>query len=192
MTNASLLGMILLTSGFAQAQEFEVATIKPTAPDWNGGRYMRMKSANQFEAKNYTLKVLLSVAYNLSAPEILGGPDWVDSDRYDILGKTPGDARPTPDQQMAMLRKLIADQFDLAFHRERRETSIYSLTVLIIDRRQERAEADREQSSARYPCRTSSAAAHSLFRRKERGCPDEMRAWPSWPLCSSDPSITRL
>ena len=129
MTNASLLGMILLTSGFAQAQEFEVATIKPTAPDWNGGRYMRMKSANQFEAKNYTLKVLLSVAYNLSAPEILGGPDWVDSDRYDILGKTPGDARPTPDQQMAMLRKLIADQFDLAFHRERRETSIYSLTV---------------------------------------------------------------
>jgi uncharacterized protein (TIGR03435 family) len=129
MTNAALLGMILLTSGFAQAQEFEVATIKPTAPDWNGGRYMRMKSANQFEAKNYTLKVLLSAAYNLSAPEILGGPDWVDSDRYDILGKTPGDARPTPDQQMAMLRKLIADRFDLAFHGERRETSIYSLTV---------------------------------------------------------------
>jgi len=88
-----------------------------------------MKSANQFEAKNYTLKVLLSAAYNLSAPEILGGPDWVDSDRYDILGKTPGDARPTPDQQMAMLRKLIADRFDLAFHGERRETSIYSLTV---------------------------------------------------------------
>src|SRR5690242_15016562 len=83
IAKAALLALAL-TSPLAQAQEFEVATIKPTAPDWNAGRYMRMKSANQFEAKNYTLKVLASVAYNLSAPQILGGPDWVDSDRYDI------------------------------------------------------------------------------------------------------------
>ena len=107
---------------------FEVATIKLTPPDW-AGRFFRMQTANQFVARGYTLRVLISAAYNLNPKAVSGGPAWVDSERYDILARTPGEIRPNLDQQMAMLQKLLADRFNLAFHREKKEMSIYALTV---------------------------------------------------------------
>jgi uncharacterized protein (TIGR03435 family) len=98
---------------------FEVATIKPTPPEWTG-RFFRMQSANQFVARGYQLRVLIAAAYNLNPKAVSGGPAWIDSDRYDLVAGTPGEARPTLDQQMAMLRKLLADRFNLAFIAKRR------------------------------------------------------------------------
>jgi uncharacterized protein (TIGR03435 family) len=108
---------------------FEVATIKPTPPDWNGGRFFRMQSANQFAARGYSLRVLISAAYNLNPKAVSGGAAWIDSDRYDIVARTPGEVRPNLDEQMAMLRKLLADRFNLAFHREKKEMAVYALTI---------------------------------------------------------------
>jgi uncharacterized protein (TIGR03435 family) len=108
--------------------EFEVATIKP-APLDSPGRWIKMQSANRFYAKNHTLKTLVQAAYNLTPRAVSGGPSWVDSDRYEILAETPGSIRPSPDEQMSMLRKLLADRFNLKFHREEKEFSIYALTV---------------------------------------------------------------
>ena len=108
---------------------FEVATIKPTPPDYQGGRFIAMQSAHLFGAKNYTLKSLVGAAYNLTPRAVSGGPSWIDSDRYDIVAKTPNEIRPNLDEQMSMLRKLLADRFKLTFHRERKELSIYALTV---------------------------------------------------------------
>jgi uncharacterized protein (TIGR03435 family) len=110
-------------------ESFEVATIKPTPSDWNGGRFFRMQSANQFIARGYSLRVLASAAYNLNPKAVSGGPAWIDSDRYDVLARTPGSVRPTLDEQMAMLRKLLADRFNLTFHREKKEMPVYALTI---------------------------------------------------------------
>src|SRR2546428_9066013 len=94
----------------AKEPGFEVAAIRPTSPD-ERARYMRMQSAHQFLARGYTLRFLVSAAYNLPPRAILGGPDWIDFERYDILAATPGEARPNLDEQMAMLRKLLDDRF---------------------------------------------------------------------------------
>ncbi len=108
---------------------FEVATIKPVDPDASKGRYIVMQGTDRFVAKNYTVKLLIAAAYDLNAREISGGPGWVDSDHYDILAATPGETRPSHDQQMAMLRTLLAERFKLRFHREAKEFSIYALAV---------------------------------------------------------------
>jgi uncharacterized protein (TIGR03435 family) len=109
---------------------FEVATIKPTTLDWPaGGRFLRMQTAHQFVARNYTLRVILAAAYNLTPRAISGGPAWVDSDRYDILAEAPGQVRPTTDEQMSMLRRLLSERFNLTVHREEKEFSIYALTL---------------------------------------------------------------
>ena len=108
---------------------FEVATIKPTPPDWNGGRFIRMQTAHQLVARNHSIKTLLAAAYNLSPQAIFGVPEWGDSEHYDILAQVPGEVRPNLDEQMAMLRKLLTDRFGLVFHRERREMPVYALTV---------------------------------------------------------------
>jgi len=88
-----------------------------------------MQGTNRLVAKYYTLRLLVAAAYNLSPKVISGGPAWVDSDHFDIVALTPGDARPSQPEQMAMLRTLLADRFRLSFHREEKEFSIYALEV---------------------------------------------------------------
>lgn len=88
-----------------------------------------MQSAHQFYAKNYTLKALVGLAWDLTPPAVSGGPPWADSDHYDILAETPNAIRPSRDEQMSMLRKLLIDRFNLTFHREGKEFPIYKLTV---------------------------------------------------------------
>ncbi len=108
---------------------FEVATIKPVASDAQKGRYIVMQGLNRFVEKDYTLKLLIAAAYDLTPRAISGGPAWIDSDHFDITALTPGSTRPTRDQQMAMLRNLLADRFKLTFHREPKELSLYALEV---------------------------------------------------------------
>src|ERR1035438_8201203 len=107
---------------------FEVATIKPAA-DEQSGAFIRMQSAHRFYVKNYSLRSLVGAAYNLTPRAISGGPAWAGSDHYDILAGTSGEVQPNLDEQVSMLRKLLADRFKLTFHRERKEFSIYALTV---------------------------------------------------------------
>ena len=125
-----MLALLLVGGLFAQAPDgFEVATIKPTAPDWRGGRYLRMESGNRFVGRNHTVRTLLAFAYNLTPKAVLGGPDWVDSERWDIEARTPGEKRPNPEQQMNMLAKLLEERFAVAMHRETRVMSLYTLSV---------------------------------------------------------------
>jgi uncharacterized protein (TIGR03435 family) len=88
-----------------------------------------MKTPDRFEAHNHSVRTLLSAAYDLPPAAISGGPEWVNSDLWDILAKTPGTIRPRVDEQMAMLRQLLADRFKCTFHREQREFPIFALTL---------------------------------------------------------------
>jgi uncharacterized protein (TIGR03435 family) len=135
-----LFGVLLLASGGVSAQgqgqsantatsTFEVATIKPVQPDAKAGRYITMQGMDRFVVKDYTLKLLIAAAYNLSPKTISGGPGWVDADHYDIVALTPGETRPTQPEQMAMLRALLTERFKLNFHRQEKEFSIYVLEV---------------------------------------------------------------
>jgi uncharacterized protein (TIGR03435 family) len=113
----------------AQFDAFEVATIKPVAPQDGAGRYIRMQSAHVFQAKNYTVHGMIAAAYDLNPRAISGGPAWVTSQSWEIFATTPSEKRPTWDDQMAMLRKLLAERFNLSFHREKKQFNIYDLTV---------------------------------------------------------------
>ncbi len=67
---------------------------------------------------------------NLSAnlPGVLGGPDWLDSDRYEIVATAPADA-PTYQLTGVMMWALLEDRFKLSAHRETREVPVYALSV---------------------------------------------------------------
>lgn len=108
---------------------FEVATIKPVASDPKASRYITMQGNTRFVEKDYTLKGLIAAAYNLNPHAISGGPDWMDAEHYDITAISPGSVRPTREEQMAMLRKLLEERFALAFHRESRDLSMFALKI---------------------------------------------------------------
>jgi len=77
------LSLVLIAAGATCAQspptrpafqDFEVATIKPTAPDWQGGAYFTMQGGHRFVVQNYTLKALIGAAWNLNPRLISAGP----------------------------------------------------------------------------------------------------------------------
>jgi uncharacterized protein (TIGR03435 family) len=129
---------LALSSGGLQMQSasprppfdsFEVATIKPVESDREKGRFLIMRGTDTFVGKNYTLELLIAAAYELNPREISGGPDWAESEHFDILARTPGAVPPTHEEQMRMLRNMLAERFKLSFHRQQKVFSIYELRV---------------------------------------------------------------
>jgi uncharacterized protein (TIGR03435 family) len=107
---------------------FDVATIKQT-PDGEKGRFFKMQGTHRWIATNFTLKLLIGLAYDLNPKTIEGGSSWLDSTHFNIEAVTPGDVAPNRAEQMAMLRSLLAERFKLTFHRKPKEFSIYVLEV---------------------------------------------------------------
>jgi uncharacterized protein (TIGR03435 family) len=129
MTARSIvIASLVAVAALAQSVTFEVSTIRPASPDANG-RSFRFVGARRFTANNHTLNEDIGFAYNLTPALISGGPAWADTERYDIVGETPGETRPPNDQVMLMFKALLADRFKLKFHRGQKELSVYNLVV---------------------------------------------------------------
>jgi uncharacterized protein (TIGR03435 family) len=77
--------------------------------------------------RNVSLQGLIREAYQLRNYQLSGGPDWIDSDAYDVMAKT--DQPVTDEQRRLMLQALLADRFKLTFHRETKELPIFALMV---------------------------------------------------------------
>jgi uncharacterized protein (TIGR03435 family) len=134
---------------------FEVASIKPSAPDSRGGRNFMEGSCHgsdtDFDSilhipssapqgrclfNGITLKMLIVWAYNLPLvpPDrldqmIIGGPGWTGSDTFFVDARAENPSTTTRDQLLLMLRELLAERFGLAVHRETKEVSGYMLVV---------------------------------------------------------------
>jgi uncharacterized protein (TIGR03435 family) len=113
--------------------EFEVASIKPNKS--SSGMVQMGMTPGRFMATNVTLRMLLRQGYRLQDFQIVGGPSWFDSDRFDVVAKTDGspadvlfgDQSGAPTRTQLMIRALLADRFKLVVHDESRELPIYAL-----------------------------------------------------------------
>jgi uncharacterized protein (TIGR03435 family) len=118
---------------------FEVASIRPNKS--GDGRVMiGMQPGGRYTATNVPLRQLIVQAYGVQQAQLIGGPDWIRNDRFDIVAKadrelTPGPPQPgvTPPQQL-MLRALLAERFKLAVHNETRELPVYALVLARSDK----------------------------------------------------------
>ena len=106
---------------------FEVATIKPSNPAAQG-KLMTIKG-RQVLTINTALSDLISFSYGLHIRQVIGGPSWMESEKYDITGQPEGQGMPNVNQMRDMIRALLADRFKLTTHRETRELSAYALVV---------------------------------------------------------------
>ena len=107
---------------------FDVATIKPNNSGATSMQGLTVNGRN-FATRASSLADLISFSYQVQTKQIVGGPDWLDKDRFDIAAVPDIDGAPNPEQVRSMIRKLLADRFQLKFHKEKREMSAYVLTV---------------------------------------------------------------
>ena len=114
-----------------QEPAFEVASVKANKTDAPGGSFVL--PPGRLTATNIPLKVVITNAYQLSFFQVIGGPDWVSTDRFDITAKAPDGA--PPEQTRAMVRTLLKDRFKLVVHMDTRDTPIYALVKARADDR---------------------------------------------------------
>jgi uncharacterized protein (TIGR03435 family) len=106
-------------------QQFEVASIKPSNADQRSSGIH--SGDGRMDAQNVTVKRCIIGAYGVGPNQILGGPDWLESDRFDIKAKAE---QPVGDDiLMAMLQTLLAERFKLSIHREAKPQKAYVLEV---------------------------------------------------------------
>ena len=106
------------------APTFEVASIKVNASgDRNFG--FTPQPGGIMVATNVTARQIVTYAYSMQNSRVEGGPDWLDSVRFDITAKAAGPA--TQEQMLPMMRALLADRFALVMHMEARDTPVFAL-----------------------------------------------------------------
>ena len=107
---------------------FEVATIKPSDPNDESDDFSA--HGRHVSVRNLSVSKILAAAYGIHVRQVVDGPSWLETDRYDISGVADVEGEPSLKQMQEMLQKLLADRFKLKFHREKRQLSVYAVTVL--------------------------------------------------------------
>jgi len=110
----------------AKGPQFEVASIKPAAPDARG-MYFRTTPGGTLNITNMSLKEMIIFAWRIQPYQLSGGPPWLDSLRFDVTAKPENN--PKQDELRAMLKALLADRFQLTTHQESKELPIYALVL---------------------------------------------------------------
>lgn len=132
MGKFALLFAVVLT---ALAQEFDVASIHRAVDD---GSVTVDGDKGYYRIHNYTLRMLIGMGWGVNARDVIGGPAWIGSDRWDISAKMPAEYAAMPRGQFLnpqdpflkkMIQTLLADRFRLVIHREAREVSGLALVV---------------------------------------------------------------
>jgi uncharacterized protein (TIGR03435 family) len=116
---------------------FDTASVRPSDPAATAS-IMRV-SPSGITTEGTKLLALIATAYELRDFQILGGPDWMASDRFDITAKfdAPPDLSKLDDagrkawvQHLTQSRQsLLADRFHFKCHMETRQLTVYELVV---------------------------------------------------------------
>jgi uncharacterized protein (TIGR03435 family) len=116
----------------ATALSFEVAAIKRSGPPITSvlpgsSTFMRTLPGGRWSVQNMTLGLMLELTHERFPQQLIGGPAWLYTERFDIVAKTAGGA--SEQQITAMAKQLFADRFALRTHTEQRMLAVYALVL---------------------------------------------------------------
>ncbi len=125
----SILAVFAVASLRAQSTgvAFEVATIKPS-PSEPRGKGIRI-AGRRLIGTNQTVSDLILFAYSLHPQQITGMDAWVSNENFDVVAQPTGEKQPSTEEWKLMLRRLLQDRFDFAFHRDQRQLAVFALRI---------------------------------------------------------------
>ena len=131
MRSAALLSWCFLVCGLLPAQQvpsasptFAVATIKPSEPDAVAVTQIR---GNRFATEGTTFVDVFKYAYSVHPDQLVGGPEWLRTEKFDILADPETEKRPSSDQMKIMVQQLLVERFHIAMHHEQKILPVYAL-----------------------------------------------------------------
>ena len=145
-----VLALVMCVSAQDSRPKFEVASVKPrTIAPKPGEPTVGLSidaSKGRFVATNVTVKLLLRYAFDLQLPtdemqrgivlfssasgiQVIGGPNWINSEHFDIEAKPTDSHAISQDDMQQMTQSLLEERFQLKWHYEMREVPVYDLVV---------------------------------------------------------------
>jgi uncharacterized protein (TIGR03435 family) len=110
-----------------------VASVKKNAGGFGG--QIRI-APGLISVNGMPVRILIRQAFGqLQDFQLVGGPSWISSDRFDIEAKPEGGGPMTPQVLQSVFRQILEDRFSLKVHKETRELPVYALTVARTDGR---------------------------------------------------------
>lgn len=148
--------------GFSQPTPppaFEIADVhlspRTINPVMRGG----LVSGGRYELRTATMVDLIRVAWGVDASNVVGGPAWLETDRFEVIAKAPADSPPATLQ--LMLQSLLADRFHLVVHNDTKPLKGYALTF-VKSTPQLRASKGTSESGCGRPPESQGAAPGTL------------------------------
>jgi uncharacterized protein (TIGR03435 family) len=126
----AIIGAALILVGVAPAQStdtptgFEAADVHASAASVLFGSPFSVRRG-RVELHGSTMVDLISTAYKVDRDKVVGGPPWLDADRFEVIAKT--DPAVSQDAARILLRALLADRFKLAVHNEDKPLPVFAL-----------------------------------------------------------------
>jgi uncharacterized protein (TIGR03435 family) len=125
-------GLTALVSVVASGQTppqpaFQEADVHASAKAGNQFARGPFTSGGRYELRTQTLVDLVSKAYGVDPDKVLGGPNWLEYDRFDVFAKMPPST--SKDTAKLMLQTLLTDRFKLIAHKDTRPMPAYALVV---------------------------------------------------------------
>jgi uncharacterized protein (TIGR03435 family) len=107
------------------SKTFDAASVRQNKSGEQGGG--SSSGSGRMTTRNSSLKSLLLQAFPIQDAQLVGGPGWLDSDRFDVVAKAAGK---TPDADLrVMLQNLLVERFSIKMHIETRSLPIYALAL---------------------------------------------------------------
>jgi uncharacterized protein (TIGR03435 family) len=114
--------------------KFEVTSVKKSGPMQPGGFRFGIQPGGRFNVTQIPVSLLITMAYGIQRYQLIAGPDWINSDRFDInaiaedvplVPPQPG----TPNRMQLLVRSLLKERFALVIHNETRELPLSYLML---------------------------------------------------------------
>jgi uncharacterized protein (TIGR03435 family) len=108
--------------------KFEIADVHAISstgqfPQVRGG----LMHGGRYELRTASMVDLIAAAYGVPGENVVGGPSWLEADRFDVIAKAPPVT--SPETIRLMLQALLADRFKLAVHNDTKSLPEFVMTV---------------------------------------------------------------
>lgn len=121
-----VLACLIVPAGAQAPLAFDAASVKPSTSGSTAIGGVGLRPPDRYAASNVLLRTIIVHAYRLKRFQVVGGPDWIDAERFDIDARAP-QGTTEPDALFQMAQALLRDRFKFVAHRETRELPIYAL-----------------------------------------------------------------
>jgi uncharacterized protein (TIGR03435 family) len=157
-TCALLFLVFALCAAAQQKPAFDVSSVKPSRDASHG--YIRRMDAETVSVASMTLSEMIQLFYSIRDFQLVGGPDWIRKERFDVTGKNLSLAKYSPNagdnDNYERMKSLLEERFHLALHHE---TS--TLPVLVL-------QANPRKHFSAVPCSSEYRLQHGIVKGSVR------------------------